>query len=70
MSLYTQHVDRKPGWLNGWLKVNESQKRELWIKSAVAEDNCELIYNETFCANARLNGINYRHVQAFRYDYL
>ncbi len=28
-------------WLNGWLKVNEGQKQELYIKSAVAEENDE-----------------------------
>ncbi len=36
------------------LKVNERQQQELWIKSAVAEENCELAYNEIFCANAKL----------------
>jgi hypothetical protein len=46
MSLYTQSVGRMARWLNGWLKVDESQKRELWIKSAVAEENCKLVYND------------------------
>ena len=44
-----------PSWLNGWLKVNESQKQELGIKSAVAEENCELGYNKIFCANAKVS---------------
>ncbi len=52
ISLYAQSVDRMPCRLNGRLKVNECQKQELWIKSAVAEQNCELIYNEIFCADA------------------
>ncbi len=44
-----------PHLLNGWLKVDESQKQELWIKSAVAEENCELSYNEIFCANINIS---------------
>ncbi len=36
-----------------WLKIDESQKQELWIKSAVTEENCDLIYNEIFCDNAK-----------------
>ncbi len=42
-----------PHWLNGWLKVNERQERELWIKSMADKENCELVYNEIFCANAK-----------------
>jgi hypothetical protein len=53
MSLYTQSVGSIPRWLNDLLKVEESQKQELWIKSVVAQKNCELIYNEIFCANAK-----------------
>ncbi len=53
MSLYTQSGGRMPGWLNAWLKVNESQKQVLWIKSVVAEESYELIYDEIFCANAK-----------------
>jgi hypothetical protein len=53
MTSYTQMVGRMPRWLNGWLKVNESQKQELWIKSAIAEENCEGIYNKKICANAK-----------------
>ncbi len=42
-----------PRWLNGLLKLNESQKQELWIKSLVAKENCQLIYNKIFCANVK-----------------
>ncbi len=51
MCLYTQNVRRTARWLNGWLKVDESQKQELWIKSAVAEENCELYNNKSCCHN-------------------
>jgi hypothetical protein len=30
------------------------QKQELLIQSVVAEENCELVYNEIFCANVKL----------------
>ncbi len=53
MSLYTQSVGRTSCWLNDWLKVDESQKKELWIKSVLAKENCELAYNEILCANAK-----------------
>ncbi len=52
MSLYTQSIGRMSDWLNVWIKVDESQKQELWIKSAIAEENCELVRNKIFCANA------------------
>ncbi len=42
-----------PRWLTGWLKVDESQKQELWIKSAVAKENCELGYHKIFIAYAK-----------------
>ncbi len=54
MSLYAQSVARMPRWSNGWLKVDESQKQELRIKSAGAEENGELIYNKIFCANTKI----------------
>ncbi len=53
--LYTQSGDRMTHLLNDWLKVDESQKQELWIKSVDAKENCELIYNKIFCANAKNN---------------
>jgi hypothetical protein len=37
-----------------WLKVDASQKQELWIKSALSEEICELYYKEIFCANPKL----------------
>jgi len=36
-----------------WLKVDESQKKELWIESAVAEEIFELSCNKIFCANVK-----------------
>jgi hypothetical protein len=39
MSLCTQSAGRMPHWLNGLLKLNESQEQELWIKTAVAVEN-------------------------------
>jgi hypothetical protein len=42
-----------PCWLNGWWKVDESQKQEVWIKSAVVEENCELGYHKIFIAYAK-----------------
>ncbi len=42
-------------WLIIWrLKVDESQKHELRIKNAVAEEHCELSNNAIFCANAKI----------------
>ncbi len=52
-SLCTLNVDRMPCWLNGWWKVDESQKQEVWIKSAVVEENCELGYHKIFIAYAK-----------------
>ncbi len=52
IKLYTQNIGRILCWLNGWFKVDESQKQELWIKSAVAKENCELGYNKKFCAQS------------------
>ncbi len=54
MSFYTQSVGRMPRWLNSWLKVDESQKQELWIKSEWAEENGELVYNKIFCADTKI----------------
>jgi hypothetical protein len=31
----------------------KGRKQELWIKNAVAKENCELVYNKIFCANAK-----------------
>jgi hypothetical protein len=53
MSLYIHKAGRIPHYLNNGLKVDEIQKPELWIKSAVAEENCQLVYNKIFCANAK-----------------
>ncbi len=55
LSLYTQIVGRTSCQLNGWLKVNGSQKQEVWIKSMVAKDNCELGCDKIFCANAKVS---------------
>ena len=54
MSLYKQNIGRMPRWLKDWIEVNESQKQELGIKSAVAEENCELIYNKICYASIKL----------------
>ncbi len=34
--------------------MNERQKQELRIKSVVAANNSELVYNEIFCTNANV----------------
>ncbi len=41
-------------FIKSWLKVDESQKQELWIKSVVAKENCGLSYTKIFSANAKM----------------
>jgi hypothetical protein len=43
-------------WLIKWgLKLDESHKQELQIKSAVMEENCELSYKKIICANTKIS---------------
>jgi hypothetical protein len=46
-------------WLiKSWLKVDESQKQELWIKRTVAKEICGLSYNKIFGANVKIFTFN------------
>jgi len=54
ISLYTKSLGRLPYWLNGSLKVIEQGAAGLWIKSAVAKEVTNKVYNKIFCENTKI----------------